>query len=103
MIEQKTSNATLEIAGPRRASWRPAGFTGYLARSVKLAETGRYQEALWVADDEYQQYCETEGIDRNLNQVHFRVRVVSETLIGLWNAEKLHEVPGEAASTGEPA
>jgi hypothetical protein len=93
MIEQKTSEAILEIAGPREQAWRPASSYGYLSGAVKAAEGGRYQEALWLADDEYQEHCERKGIDRNFNQACFRIRVVSETLIGLFSAERLAEPP----------
>lgn len=93
MIKQKISEAMLEIAGPRELTWRPASFYDYLHGAVKAAKNGRYQEALWLTDDEYQEHCETNGINRNCNQVRFRIRVISETLIGLFSAEELTEPP----------
>ncbi|MDA8375713.1 MAG: hypothetical protein M0Z50_01315 [Planctomycetia bacterium] len=97
MIEQKTSEAMLEIAGPRGQDWRPASLYiyDYLRGATKAVQNGQYQEALRLADDEYQEHCEINGIDRNYNQARFRIRIVSETLIGLFSAEKLTEPPAD--------
>jgi hypothetical protein len=93
MIEQKTSTAVLEIAGPRGQEWRPAHPYGYLHCAVTAVESGRYHDALCIAEEAYQDYCKGNDIDRNYNQASFRIRVVSETLIGLFSAASLTELP----------
>lgn len=70
---------TLEIRGPRKQGWRPAGSVNHelLRAAIRLAQFGRSAEAIDAAETTWIE------VHQHIQDVRFRVRSTQVTLTGV--------------------